>query len=140
MPGCQLKRGILKIIWQPGFKKVDELKESPMRDLIFKNLISSEKKRRIISSSEIMDKEGVRSIIRRHFVYILKEIKGEDFKKPDPYLYVLKERRNKEHKEKFFCRIKGSVCAINEGRPLLILFMHSLKITLTPAPTNLIKT
>ncbi len=105
-----------------------------MRDLVFKNLISDEKKRRIISSSEITDNEGVRSIIRRHFVYIVKEINHDEMKKPMPYLYVFKEHNNKELREKFFCRIKGSVYAINKGRPLLILFMHSLKITFVNMP------
>ncbi len=105
-----------------------------MRDLVFKNLVSGEKKRRIISSSEIVDNQGIRSIIRRHFVYIVKEIDTAQLEKPLPYLYVFKERNNKEQKEKFFCRLKGSIYAINSGKPFLILFMHSLKITFLGIP------
>jgi len=101
-----------------------------MRDLLFKNLTSQDKKRRIISSSEIVDKEGVRSIVRRHFVCIAREVQEKELERPEPYLYVLKERKTKEHKERFFCRMKGSLFAINNGKLYLIVFMHSLRINL----------
>ena len=107
-----------------------------MRDLLFKNLTSSDKKRKIISSSEIADKEGLRNIIQRHFICIIKEVKGGQIEKPLPYLYVLKEHNTKAQREKFFCKLKGSIYAINKGRIYLILFMHSLKITLIPVPSK----
>jgi hypothetical protein len=101
-----------------------------MRDLLFKNLISTDKKRRIIASSEIIDREGVRSIIRRHFICMVREINDSKIHRPLPYLYVLKEHNTKEQKEKFFCRMKGSVLVVINGRLFLILFVHSLKINL----------
>ncbi|MDD2688530.1 MAG: hypothetical protein PHT41_00015 [Candidatus Omnitrophica bacterium] len=110
-----------------------------MRDLLFKNLTSSDRKKRIISSSEIVDKQGTRSIVHRHFACIVKEIQGEALEKPSPYLYVLKEHNTKKQKEKFFCRMKGSIYAVANGRLFLILFMHSLKIYLTSAPQDLMK-
>ncbi|MCX5701572.1 MAG: hypothetical protein NTW64_01120 [Candidatus Omnitrophica bacterium] len=99
-----------------------------MRDLIFKNLTSYDKKRKILASSEIMDTQGMRRIIHRHFVCIVKPVQDTNADKPLPYLYVLKKKGNLEHKEKFFCRIKGSLFAVANGRLFLILFMHSLKI------------
>lgn len=84
----------------------------------------------MISSCEIVDNAGVRSIIQRHFVCILKEVEGKAGRKPDPYLYVLKEHNTKEQCEKFFCKIKGNVYVVNKGRLFLALFMHSLKIRL----------
>lgn len=107
-----------------------------MRDLLFKNLTSRDGKRKALSSSEIVDKGGVRSIIRRHFICMLQEVKktGE---KPFPHLYILKERNTHEHKEKFYCRIKGSVYVITGGRLFLILFTHSLKIDLITTPSGL---
>lgn len=105
-------------------------RKNKMRDLLFKNLTSRDRKRRIISSSEIADKEGVRSIIRRHFICMVEEIKGQSIDKPAPYLYVLKEQNTKEHKQRFFCKVKGSICAVNRGRLFLIVFMHSLSIDL----------
>ena len=110
-----------------------------MRDLIFKNLTSNDKKRRIIASSETIDKHGVRSIIRRHFVCIVKEVIDGPAERPLPYLYVFKERNSKERKEKFFCRIKGSVYAVSGDRLLLIHFMHSLRINLVALPQDSIK-
>lgn len=110
-----------------------------MSDLIFKNLTSVDRKRKIISSSEIVDNEGVRSIIHRHFVYIIKEMTDTNIQKPEPSLYVLKERNNREQKEKFSCRIKGSVFAISSGRLFLIIFMHSLKINLEAISGNLME-
>ncbi|MCX5695332.1 MAG: hypothetical protein NTW18_01515 [Candidatus Omnitrophica bacterium] len=102
-----------------------------MRDLLFKNLVSDDHRRKIIASCEVMDKQGVRSTIRRHFICMIKEIKDENnIEKPLPYLYILKEHNTKEQKEKFFCKIKGSVCAISNGKLFLIVFMHSLKIDL----------
>ncbi len=110
-----------------------------MRDLLFRNLTSCDKKRRILASSEITDKEGVRSVIHRHFVCMVKEINDKQVSKPAPYLYVLKERNSREQKEKFFCRIKGSLYAVHKGKLFLILFMHSLKISLEPVRQDLVK-
>lgn len=104
-----------------------------MRDLIYKNLTSGDKKRKIVATSEIMDKQGIRSVIHRHFVCIIKEIKDNCMNGPQPYVYILKKRDSKEQKEEFFCRVKGSVFAVNNGRLFLVLFMHSLKINLSAA-------
>jgi hypothetical protein len=105
-----------------------------MRDLLYRNMTSLDKKRRIIATSEILDKEGLHRVIHRHFVYIVKEIPKEDTSKPKPYLYVLKIRNNKEQKEKFFCRIKGSMYLAQDNKLFLIVFTHSLKISLEAMP------
>lgn len=111
-----------------------------MTDMVYKNLVSGQKKRRIISSSETSEERGVRSTIHRHFVYVIKELdKAKTLDKPLPYLYILKTYNIKERKEKFFCRIKGSVYAQSNGKPLLILFMHSLKIIFVSSEQDLTK-
>lgn len=110
-----------------------------MRDLIFKHLTSESKKRKIIATSETTDKQGVRSIIRRHFVCLAREIKDNRAERPLPYLYVLRKHNPREQKEKFFCRIKGSICIVDKGRLFLVLFMHSLKITLGVLPQDCLK-
>ena len=78
----------------------------------------------------------MRSIIRRHFVCMVKEIEGIPAARPLPYLYVLKKHNTREHKEKFFCRLKGSIYAISNDRIFLIMFMHSLKIDLIGIPED----
>lgn len=101
-----------------------------MRDLLYKNLTFSDRGRRVISSSEIADQEGIHSVIRRHFTYSIKQIESEDNPQPKPYVYVLKEKNTKEKREHFFCKIKGSILAANQGKLLLILFVHTLSIEL----------
>ena len=102
-----------------------------MRDLLYKNLTSDDKRRKIIASSEISDKEGVRSVINRHFIWLVKEIKDCEIEtKPASTIYVLKEKNTKECKQKYICRIKGSIYAIVGRKIFLIKYMHSLKIHL----------
>jgi len=108
-----------------------------MRDLLFKNLTSTDKKRRVISSSEIVDKEGIHSVIHRHFVCMIKEVEGNKVSQPAPSVCVIKEHNTKEQKERFFCKIKGSMYALNNKKLFLILFVHSLKINLAAVPQNL---
>ena len=103
-----------------------------MRDLVFKNLTSYPKKRRILVSSEIADQEGMHSVIRRHFVCMVKEMQEGEVHRPSPYLYVFKEHNTKEQKERFFCRLKSSMYLTMGGKLFLVYFMHSLKINLTP--------
>jgi hypothetical protein len=110
-----------------------------MRDLLFKNITSDDKRRKIIASSEILDKAGVRSTIRRHFVCMVKEVKGNQTQRPLPYLCVLKEHNTRKQKERFFCKIKGSVFAVSNGRLFLVVFMHSIKISLIAIPQDIVK-
>lgn len=104
-----------------------------MRDLLFKNLTSDDKRRRIIASAEIADSQGVHREIRRHFVYMIREAKQGRTGRLASAVYIRKERSRKEEKEEFFCKIKGAVYVLNKGRMFLVPFLHSLKITLTPS-------
>ena len=108
-----------------------------MRDLVFKNLISSDRKKKIIATCEVADQNGIRSTIQRHFICIVKEVRDNKIERPLPYLYVLREHNNRCQCEKFFCRIKGSVYLVSHKRLFLLLYMHSLKIRLTPLPQDL---
>ena len=110
-----------------------------MRDLLFKNLTSEDRRRKIIASSEIVNREGVRSVINRHFICMVREIEDSNIERPQPYVHVVKEHNSREQTEKFFCKIKGSVCAVNNGRLFLILFMHSLKISLINTEEGLVR-
>ena len=102
-----------------------------MRDLLYKNLTSPNRGRKIITSSEVVDKEGVHSVVRRHFAYIVRPIKSSDEVKTKPYLYVLKERNTQAKREHFFCKMKGSILAVNQGKLMHILFLHTLSVELT---------
>ncbi|MBU1998842.1 MAG: hypothetical protein ABIG46_04480 [Candidatus Omnitrophota bacterium] len=102
-----------------------------MRDILYKNLTSNNKKRKIISSSEILDKDGFHYIIHRHFVYMVREIDKIYNQLPQPYMYVYKEKSSKNNSETFFCRLKRSIVLSNDNQLFLVNFMHSLKINLT---------
>jgi hypothetical protein len=107
-----------------------------MRDLVFKNLTSTDRKRRVVVSAEIAERAGIRTETVRHFICLVKEIlQDENTARPLPYLYVRRERNSREHKQRFFCRIKGSVYIIMNNRSYLIYFAHSLKINLKTIPT-----
>ncbi len=110
-----------------------------MRDLVFKNLTSNDRKRRVVVCSEVMDKGGVRSIVRRHFVCIVREVKDAQAEKPAPYLHIVREKNSLEQREQFFCRLKGSIIAVSNERLFLITFVHSLKICLSAIPQGMNK-
>jgi len=48
-----------------------------MRDIVFKNISSPLKRRKILATTEVVDKEGIHSIVSRHFVYMAKEMAGD---------------------------------------------------------------
>lgn len=105
-----------------------------MRDLLFKNLTSEDRRRRIIATSETSDKQGVRTTIHRHFVSIAREVTGQHKGRPLSHIYVSRERNTREQRERFFCKIKGHMYVASGKRLFLVLFIHSLNITLTTAP------
>ncbi|MCK9595215.1 MAG: hypothetical protein M0R35_06015 [Candidatus Omnitrophica bacterium] len=107
-----------------------------MRDLLFKNLTSSDHHRRIIASSEVSDKSGIRTTVRRHFVYLVREVPNNKIERHLPYLFVLKERNTHTKSEKFYCRMKGNIYAVSHGKLLHIQFMHSLRIYLNSLPAD----
>ncbi len=103
-----------------------------MRDLLFKNLISQDRRRKVIASIETSDQQGVHSVIQRHFIYIIKDIKsGQRNGAIKPYAYIRKERNTARQEEKFYCKIKGGVFTVYKEKVYLIRFMHSLKIHLS---------
>lgn len=110
-----------------------------MRDLLFKNLTSDDRRKRVIVSSEVTDKQGVHSEVRRHFICLIKQVKAKVPKQEARSVYVLKERNTKEERDRFACRIKGSMYAVSGNRLYYILFMHSLRITLTKATPKVIE-
>ena len=107
-----------------------------MRDLLYKNLTSVDRSRKVIASSEITDKQGIHSVVRRHFTYIVRQVENTSIAKPQPYLYVLKEKKSREKQERFFCKIKGSMFAVNSGKIYLIYFLHTLSIKLEASKDN----
>lgn len=86
-----------------------------------------------MTTSEVMEQNGVVTRIRRNFVYIVK--KSNDAEKYNllPRLYVLKCKDSRTSKEKFLCRIKGSLYTVKDDKLFFVIFSHSLHIDLTPS-------
>ncbi len=100
-----------------------------MRDLLFKNLTSTDRRKKVIVSNELFEQSGIRTRIIRHLICRVNAVKPDsETKRPAPYLYVIKERNNKEGKERFFFRLKGSIYTTCNNQLYLITFLHSLKI------------
>ncbi len=104
-----------------------------MRDLVFKNLTSNQKGRKIMSTSEVIERDGIITKVRRNFVYIVKNAKDAKKENVQPHLYVLKRKDSLTQNEKFLCRIKGSLYTVNNDKLFFVVFSHSLSINLTPA-------
>jgi hypothetical protein len=104
-----------------------------MRDLVFKNLTSPDRRKKVISSCETDRKQGMLTIIRRHFIYKVIDIKGALREKPTSHVYIRRICNRAKKQETFFCRLKGGLYAKSKGKVYLILFGHSLKIDLKPA-------
>ena len=110
-----------------------------MRDLLFKNLTSTDNHRKVLSSSEIVDKEGIRTIVHRHFVYFVREMDKQPETLEQPYLSVIKERNTKLRYERFYCRMKGTLVVKRNEKIYKINFMHSLKICLNTIGDGMMK-
>ena len=104
-----------------------------MRNLVFKNLTSSNRRKKVLFSSVVLEKKGLKSVIQRRFVYIAKEVNNAGLAKPLSELHVVKEHNSLEQRERFFCKLKGSVRVSYNKKIYLVVYLHSLNITLTPA-------
>ena len=107
-----------------------------MRDLVFRNLTSREKNRKVITASEVVDNQGMRCSTHRHFVCIVKQVQAAEETMPAE-VHIIKEHNTREQRERFFCRIKGRTYISAYDRLFVIFFMHSLKVSLETLPLAL---
>ena len=110
-----------------------------MRDLLFRNMTSQDHRRKVLATSEIIDKDGVRTVVRRHFAYFVRQVQDKTEDTEAPYLFVLKQRNTIEKYERFYCRMKGSMLVMSNEKLYKINFMHSLKICLNSIPQDNMK-
>lgn len=112
-----------------------------MRELLFKNLTSLQRKRKIISISDSSLRDGYLAHTERHFIYMVKEAKNlrQDLERPD--LHILKVHDSKQKMEKLFFKVKGSFFVVTNNCLYIVNFCHSFKIELHDvthqAPTNM---
>ena len=106
-----------------------------MRDMIFKNLTSQDKRKRVLWASETINENGLLTKIHKYLIYIVKEVKKEDVRKPEkPEIYVLKLRDTGDRIERFQIKMKGGIYCLTKERYFFVSFCHTLKIDLSQAP------
>lgn len=109
-----------------------------MRNLLFKNLTSSDRKRKVISSMESTAQDGLHTSVYRHLLCQILEAKDSGSILPKPILYVIKRRDTVKRTEGFYCRIKGSLYMVVKGKLYLVSYVHSLRIVLKPAMDSVV--
>ncbi|MFH1578353.1 MAG: hypothetical protein ABIC18_04720 [Candidatus Omnitrophota bacterium] len=88
--------------------------------------------KKIISSCEVVEDQGVRTMIRRHLVCKAIEVENRARKRPSSQIYIRKIRNSALQKKGFFCRMKVSLYTRTNGKLFLVFLGHSLKIELSP--------
>lgn len=116
-----------------------------MRELMFKNLTSIDKKRKDIFITETIEKGGIRTITQRHSTYIInnrnsfsdhKELK--EWQKVVSvhnrrHIFIFKKRDTKEKKDIFICDVVGKFYAVVKNSVYSVAFKHSFEIDFLPA-------
>ncbi|MBU1853910.1 MAG: hypothetical protein KJ957_07700 [Candidatus Omnitrophica bacterium] len=113
-----------------------------MRELLFKNLTSKDKTRKDLYIAETVERDGVKTITRRHSVYIVED--HSKFKNPDGlkinkakaqldstnkrHVFIFKKRDTKLKKDCFICDVIGRFFAVVDSEIYSIAFKHSFEI------------
>ena len=106
-----------------------------MRELLYKNLTSAQKGRKIIAISEEAEKNGFLTRTSRRFIYMVKDPVNLRSSLSTPRFYILKIHDSKKKKERFIFKAKGNFYVVNNGQVRLVYFCHSFKIDLFQLPT-----
>jgi len=112
-----------------------------MRELVFKNLTSNNKRRKDLYISETVEQDGVKTVTRRHSMYIimnrnkisnsaeLSQYKEEaEAKASKRHVFIFKKRDTKSQKDSFICDVVGKFYAVIKDDLYSIAFKHSFAI------------
>lgn len=103
------------------------------REILFKNLSSLDRKRRVFSSSITNEGKDFVSTTQRKYVYLIKAVDNHSDELAT-HVFVRNEKDTSKHVHKFNCLIKGGFYASNTESLYLIRYAHSLQITLKANP------
>jgi hypothetical protein len=104
-----------------------------MREIAFKNLTSTAKRRKVISLVEKTEKQGYLISSQKSIVYIVTAAQSQIRDLSIPEYHICKSYDSKEKIEKFSLRVKGASYIIQEGNLLRVDFCHTLRIDIRPA-------
>ena len=112
-----------------------------MKELLFKDITSEDKKRKDLYVSETIDKDGITTTTQRHSTYILggrnnfktleemanwKKTIGLNANKR--HIFIIKKRDTKLGKDMFICDIVGRFYAVSGFDIYSIAFKHSFEV------------
>lgn len=103
-----------------------------MRDMVFKNLTSADKKKRVLWASETINEDGILTRIHKYLIYLIKEIPREEIQKNEkPEIFVTKYRSIKEKCEKLQIKMKGGLYCLSKEKCFHVAYCHTLRIDLS---------
>ena len=110
--------------------KTASIEGSQMREILFKNATSLQKKRKAISVSERSEDKECKTFVRKSFVYLVTPQMRVEQPIPSPDIYIRKTYNTRSKEEKFSFRVKGFFYIARESCFLQVSFCHCLKINI----------
>ncbi len=112
-----------------------------MRELLFKNITSGDKKRRDLYVTEIVNRNGVTTTTQRHSTYIIGSCnkfqnmdelsewkKNAGIKSEKRHIFVIKKRDTMHKRDMFICDVVGRFYAVTGCDIYSIAFKHSFEV------------
>lgn len=101
-----------------------------MRDLLFKNLITSDKRKHILAQHEASRDQGIYRESSRRLIYSLEEIKffPRVLNQPEYFVYNISD--HKKGQVHIIYRVKGQVVLEVKDKLFLFKFRHSYQVNL----------
>lgn len=119
-----------------------------MREVVFKNLTSTESRKKDILLKEVFERDGVVARTERRSFYFIKNVNhlhsDEELQKwvgthgsvKEPskrHFHIMKEHNDLLGVDKFICKILGTFYAVIDKDIYTIAFLHSFKISFVKA-------
>lgn len=101
-----------------------------MRELLYKNLTSVEKGRKILAVRDESQKNGFLTRTYKKFIYLIRDTGNLRAALVPPSFYILKIHDSKNYRERFIFKVKGNFYVVNNGQVRVVYFCHSFKIDL----------
>jgi len=120
-----------------------------MRELLFKNITSENKKRKDLYVSETFNKDGITATTQRHSTYIMgacnkfksleellewKKNVGPNAGKR--HIFIIKKHDTKLNKDVFVCDVIGKFYAVSDCDIYSVVFKHSFEVDFSHTHTE----
>jgi hypothetical protein len=107
-----------------------------MRDILFKELTSIDKRKRLFSICEAIEKDGILTKLERKSIYIIKEKEQIKELKNPPRISIFKVCNTQRQEERLSWKIVGNFYVATEEKVFYIIFIHSFKIEAAVSPVQ----